>query len=351
MSDVTFEHVVVDAQGPQNPHIKIAGDLNGDGLEDLVVPSSAGGPLLWYEAPEWKRHVIAESGTWSCDGKLVDMDGDGDLDLLVSEWYTFDRLEWYENPLPGGDPAKDPWKRHIIGGPKAHDICVADLDGDGWQEIVTRVQGSAGNEVVIRKLIGNEWRNRVLPCPAGEGLAVGDLNRDGRPDIVLGGRWYAAPADPLAGEWVEHVFADWPADAAVRVYDMNADGRLDVVLTRSEGPHHLSWFEAPADPVGGTWTEHAVEESIDYAHSLVVRDLTGDGRPDIVTAEMHQSERKRVMVYLSQGNATAWERHILATTGSHNLCVARMDDGSAVILGANWSGPHQPVEGWEVFTR
>jgi hypothetical protein len=216
---------------------------------------------------------------------------------------------------------------------------------------VTRVQGSAGNEVVIRKLIGNEWRNRVLPCPAGEGLAVGDLNRDGRPDIVLGGRWYAAPADPLAGEWVEHVFADWPADAAVRVYDMNADGRLDVVLTRSEGPHHLSWFEAPADPVGGTWTEHAVEESIDYAHSLVVRDLTGDGRPDIVTAEMHQSERKRVMVYLSQGNATAWERHILATTGSHNLCVARMDDGSAVILGANWSGPHQPVEGWEVFTR
>jgi hypothetical protein len=347
MPGVTFEHLVVDAQGPLNPHIKVAGDIDGDGSDDLVVPSSAGGPLVWYEAPEWKKHVIAESGKWSCDGKLVDMDGDGDLDLLIPEWYTYDRLEWYENPLPDGDPATDPWKLHIIGNPKAHDICVGDIDADGEQEIVTRVQGQAGNQVVVRKQVGGEWQNRVLPCPPGEGLALGDVDGDGRPDIFIGGRWYAAPVDAMAGEWPEHVFAEWPADAVVRLHDMNADGRLDVVLTRSEGPHRLSWFEAPDDPIAGKWQEHVVEASIDYAHSLVVCDLNGDGLPDIVTAEMHQSERKRVLVYLNQGDSAAWERHVLATTGSHNLCVARLADGRAVIAGANWSGPHQPVEAWE----
>jgi len=351
MSDVTFRHTIIDEQGPLNPHIKVAGDINGDGSDDLVVPSSAGGPLVWYEAPEWRKHVIAEAGTWSCDGKLVDMDGDGDLDLLIPDWYTHDRLEWYENPLPDGDPAAGPWKQHVIGNPKAHDICVADLDGDGRLEIVTRVQGQIGNQIVVRKQVAGEWRNRLLSCPEGEGLALGDLDRDGRPDIVIAGRWYAAPTDVLNGEWAERVFADWPNDAVVRLHDMNGDGRLDVVLTRSEGPHRLSWFEAPDDPGAGTWTEHIVEESIDFAHSLVVTDLTGDGLPDIVTAEMHQSERKRVMVYLNAGNSTSWERHVLATTGSHNLCVARMADGRALIAGANWSGPFQPVEGWEVHTR
>lgn len=347
MAQETFRHAIIDDHGPQNPHIKIAGDINEDGLDDVVVASSAGGPLVWYEAPHWRKHVIAAAGRWSCDGKLVDMDGDGDLDLILSEWYTYDRLEWYENPFPTDDPATAPWRLHVIGPPKAHDICIADLDSDGTLEIITRTQGQAGNQIVLRKRIGQEWRTRAIPCPTGEGLAVGDLNRDGRPDIVISGRWYSTPENVLDGDWTEHVFAEWPADAVVRTHDMNADGRLDILLTRSEGPHRLSWFEAPEDPIQGNWIEHIVEPSIDYAHSLVVCDLTGDGLPDIVTAEMHQSERRRVMVYLYRGDSMAWDRHVLANTGSHNICVARGLHGP-IIVGANWSGPYQPVEAWEL---
>jgi hypothetical protein len=352
MSDaqpIQFEHVVIDADGPLDPHVKTAGDVDGDGYPDIVVASSKNGPLVWYQWPDWRRHVIAPSSRWSCAAVLTDMDGDGDADLLISEWYSHNRMEWYENPLPDGDPAAGPWKRHIIGEPRAHDIRVADLDADGQVEIVTRDQGDAGNRILVWKRTGADaWTHRAIPCPTGEGLAVADLAGDGHPAIVIGGRWYEAPDDIMGDPWTEHTFADWPPDCAIQVVDMNGNGRLDVVLARSEGKHRLSWFESPADPRTGGWDEHVVDDSVDYAHSLIVCDMNGDGRLDIVTAEMHQSERKRVMVYLNERDAVQWRRLVLATTGSHNMCIADLGNtGRPDVIGANWSGDYQPVETWQ----
>ncbi len=349
--DAMFEHVIVDADGPENPHVKMVGDINGDGKDELVVASSAGGPLVWYDLADLSRHEIAPAGKWSCDARLIDMDGDGDLDLVISEWYGENRMEWFENPLPDGDPAAGHWKRHEIGPPRAHDICVADMDGDGQLEIVTRQQDDPGAEIVVWRRTGpEEWERRVLKCPAGEGLALCDLAGTGRLDIVIGGRWYETPKDLVAGQWQEHVFADWFPPAIVRVADMSGDGRPDIVLTRSEGKGRLSWFEAPEDP-RGRWTEHVVDDSLDYAHSLVVCDLTGDGVPDIITAEMHQSERRRVLVYLNEGHGLTWRREVASTRGCHGLCVADLGDAGKALVGANWSGDYQPVEMWPVATR
>lgn len=370
--DIGFEHVVVDPNGPADPHIKVLGDINGDGRAEIIVASSAGGPVVWYGWPDpvshsrvpkgtwsteaklvWHNppnltpHTIAPTGRWSTDAALADMTGNGFPDLVVSEWYTHGRIEWYENPAPAADPA-GPWTRHVVGEGRAHDIQALDIDGDGQVEIVARSQGAEGNRIMIWKRVGRQgWRRRDLPCPAGEGLAVGDLTGNGRPDVVIGGRWCEAPADTMRDDWVEHVFADWPEDAVVRLADMTGDGRLDVVMTRSEGPWRLSWFQSPADPRSPDWAEHVVEDSLDFAHSLVVADIDGDGLPDIATAEMHQSQRKRMMVYLNEGGAESWRRLVLAETGSHNLCVGDVTgDGRMDIVGTNWSGDYQPVEMW-----
>jgi hypothetical protein len=345
---IVFQHVTVDADGPRNPHVKAVGDLNGDGRDELVVASSAGGPLVWYDLVTLRRHEIAPKGKWSCDARLVDMDRDGHLDLVISEWYGENRMEWYENPLPEGDPAAGPWKRHIIGPPRGHDVCVADLDGDGRPDIVTRQQGAPGNTIVIRRSAGPDaWEQRTLSCPEGEGLAIGDLTGDGRPDIVIGGAWYEAPSDVMSGEWRRHEFAKWFPDAVVRVADVNGDGRLEIVLSRSEGKGRVSWFERPRD-LRALWIEHVVDDSVDYAHSLQVCDLNGDGAPDIVAAEMHQSERRRVLVYLNEGGGRSWRREVVAETGSHNMWVADLGDRGKALVGANWSGPYQPVEMWRL---
>ena len=344
-----FTHSIIDPDTPRNPHTKAVGDLDGDGVDDLVIASSDGGPLVWYQGPGWQRYEIAPSGKWSCDTRVVDMTGNGHADILTSDWYGESRLEWFENPGPSGDPKTDPWKRHIIGPPRAHDIELADLDGDGQVEIVTRTQGPDGDHFVIRKRTSEDtWNCHEFPCPAGEGLAIGDIDGDGRPEIVIADRYYRSEGSSVSGPWTERLLADWPKDADVELADMDGDGRLDIVLTRSEGMRGVSWFEAPKDPSAGKWIEHVVDDSVDFAHSLEIRDIDGDGRLDIITAEMHQSSRKRVLVYRNLGK-DAWERIVVAETGSHKLCVAKLGpDGPWGLLGANWSGDYQPVELWTV---
>jgi hypothetical protein len=90
-----------------------------------------------------------------------------------------------------------------------------------------------------------------------------------------------------------------------------------------------------------------VDDSVDFCHSLRVCDLNGNGKPDIVAAEMHQSDRKRVLVYVNQEDSLSWKQQVLSAKGSHAICVADTNgNGLLDIVGANWSGDYQPVELW-----
>jgi len=96
-----FQHVVIDATNPSDPHCKALGDIDGDGLLDALAASSSGGGLFWYEYPDWTKHPIRASGSWTTDMQVADIDNDGDLDVVIPD---SSGLEWYENPRPGGDP-------------------------------------------------------------------------------------------------------------------------------------------------------------------------------------------------------------------------------------------------------
>jgi hypothetical protein len=351
--EVSFRRLEIDARPPQNPWIKIVADLDGDGRKDVII-GGAKGPLAWYANPLWKKAVLAEGGYDSVDGEAADLDGDGDLDLVLGG------VVWYENPRPVGDPAQGPWPVHRIGRHRTHDVEVGDLDQDGKPDVVVRGQTGFGHReghrfFLWKQLALDRWASREVACPEGEGLKLADLDGDGDLDVVIAARWYENTGDLLGGRWAEHVYApEWKhGDCKVDVGDFNRDGRLDVVLSPAEfagGSHRVSWFEAPADRKGGRWREHVVEQSVEAVlHALGVADLDGDGAPDFVTARMHQGRPpQEVCVYLNRSSGAKWARQVVSVKGSHNIILADLDgDGATDILGANHGGPYQPVEWWK----
>lgn len=347
---ISFEQIVVDST-VQDPWAKIIADIDKDGFPDLVI-GGRDGPLVWYRFPEWTKAVIADGGYRTVDGEAGDIDGDGDLDIVLGG------LIWYENPLPAENPPGNRWTAHQVADHRTHDIELADLDTDGRLDIVTRDQSdfgaNAGNEIHLwHQDAGDTWRHKIIECPHGEGLALGDLDRDGDMDVVIGGFWFENDGRILDGSWQPHRFSDWHPNAGVEVADINGDGRLDVVLSPSElkdNWYRLSWFEAPRDPRQSSWMEHVLVEKTECViHGLATADFNGDGRVDIAMSEMHQGDDPdEVVVFLNRDKGAAWDKQVLSTQGSH--CIQAGDigsDGDIDLLGANWSGPFQPVELWE----
>jgi hypothetical protein len=340
-----FEHRVVDANPPSGDKgyldVCALGDVDGDGRVDIVVGSQEAEGLVWYHNPDWKRYLIGP-GEFTTDGETADLNGDGRAEVIASCMQR-DQIEWYEHT---GDPFHpEGWKRHRIGGGWAHDLAVGDINGDGRIDVVAFSKYIKPPHLVWWEAPADprqEWIRHEFDQPAGEGLAVGDLDGDGHLDIAAGRYWYRN-VDGHGLTWEKReVTANWTDDCRVALADMNGDGKLDIVLSHSEGKGRLSWFGNP------TWREHPIEaEELEGAHSLEGADFDGDGRMEVMVGEMHTSPGKRVLVYRRGPTGEKWERIVLATTGTHNARVARLTPGGLpAIVGKNYDGPKQ-VEIWQ----
>lgn len=348
--------VTIDKRPPERPYAKIVADFNGDGLPDIAI-GGAKGPLVWYAYPAWNKRLVAEGGYETVEGEAADIDKDGDQDIVMGG------IVWYENPGPQNLSADRPWVAHRVAQVRTHDVEVGDLDGDGKLDLVTRNQSSFGSPSgnrfhVWKQQTPDKWSGLEVKCPHGEGIKLGDLDRDGDLDVVIGGRWYENTGDILKGPWTEHVYStSWThADAEVQCHDLNSDGRLDIVLTPAElkgGTYRISWLEAPQDAKTPNWPEHVIEDIQEtIVHALGVADMNNDGKPDVVVAEMHQgADPDEVRVYLNQGGGLTWTKQVLSTTGSHDIVVADIGaDGDIDIVGANHADSFQAVQLWENLT-
>jgi type 1 glutamine amidotransferase len=344
--DIPFVRTVIARDSPHCPCGKALGDLDGNGRLDAIVAGSDG-PLVWYAGPNWTRSVLAPQGTTTQGGLAVgDLDRDGDLDVTVG-------TVWFENPRrPGGKPVTGPWAAHPIGsGSGNYGVAIGDLDRDGKRDVVMR--GETGSVVTLFRQNGpRAWRRRNLVLGAGtQGLALADLDRDGFLDIVAGGRWLRnLRGKILSKPWPRRSFGSWGSKAVLDIGDLNRDGRPDIVMTVSEGAGRISWFENPPNPGRSLWRERVIDRGpLDSAQGVSLADLDRDGDLDVVTSEA--GGEGRLLVYrnggLNAGRAVRWSRQVLGTPGLQDVRVADIGgDGDGDILGTLPLGKG-PVELWE----
>ena len=347
-----FDHVIIDPSGsaPEDPWGKAVGDLNGDGQVDLIAGGRKDGGLVWYENPSWTKHYIDTGGGYSTDHEVVDVDGDGDNDVVT---IMSSDVRWYENT--SGDGTN--WTGHVIALLTQHDVEVADFDGDGRVDLVTRNQGGSGNDLHFYKQNSPlSWSHFEVRIPNGEGLLARDINGDGRVDVVSNFNWYENTGSISA--WREHTYTTtWTyKNTFIGLGDMNGDGREDILLSPSEaagGSYRLSWFEAPPNRAN-TWPERVIADGLESVHHYVgAGDFDGDGEVDVATAEMHRGTNpNEVKIYYNEGNGQSWtKKEVLASSGCHSMRILDVDsDGDLDLFGANFdtsgSSNGAPIELW-----
>ena len=336
------------------------GDIDGDGDQDVVS-----GPF-WYEGPDFERvhefHAVVESDplaysddffTW-----VLDLDSDGRNDIL-KVGFPGKQAVWYQNP---GESSWH-WPVHVaFSGVDNESPTLTDLDGDGRPELVCNHGGAFGYATANWSAPTESWTWHPISPDLGKqrfthGLGVGDVNGDGRMDVLETGGWFEQPAS-LEGDlpWTHHPFpfTTRGGGAQMYAYDIDGDGDSDVLTSLWAHGFGLSWFEQVGGGGNIDFVEHLIMDSaraqnpwgvrFSAVHALDLVDLDGDGLLDVVTGKRHWSHGPQGDPKPIGPSVVYWFR-LERTEGGARFVPHLVDDDSGVgtqVVAGDVNGDQRP---------
>ena len=231
----------------------------------------------------------------------TDVDRDGDVDV-IHVGFPGEETAWYENTGPESEAFQGHWPMHVIFDVTDNESPqLIDVVGDDHPELVFQTDGYFGFATINPDDPKAKWTfHRASEQIAGgrftHGIGAGDVNGDGRSDLLTSGGWLEQPEQWENSPWTFHKIQFCPAASQMYAYDFDDDGTNDVLTAIHAHQWGLAWFQQgkggntdfePHWVVGNTPddTDHQVVFTQPHAVELV--DINGDGVKDIVTGRRH----------------------------------------------------------------
>jgi hypothetical protein len=352
---VTFRKIVVD-KAFRSEGIAVA-DVNRDGRPDLIAGN------LWYAAPDWTPREIAPVQTFdpatgysnSFLNFAQDVNKDGWTDqILIS--MPGEKAVWRENPK--GQPGH--WREHPLWRNACNESpAFADLLGPRKPALVFAYDEKFMAWFEPNLDLTKEFRCHTVSAAGGpgtgrftHGLGVGDINGDGRADILCTEGYYEAPQDRRSVPWKFVPAKLGEPCAQMYVYDVNGDGLPDVISSSAHGVG-VWWHEQRRGPNGPEFITHTIDASFSQSHALQMADINGDGQPDLVTGKRFWAHGPNgdiapnapaVLVWFSwerKNRSVLWTRHLIdndSGVGTQFVVADINKDGLPDIAVANKKG-------------
>ena len=283
-------------------------DINGDSKPDIVA-----GPF-WFEGPKFmEKHAFytpvalppEPSPSNSMFSFAHDFDADGDQDILVLGRVHKHEAKWYENPGPKHLGEATTWKSHaVFERVRGESPTLVDLDGDGVPQLICHWDGRWGWIEPNAEKPTERWK--FVPVSEKKedwpqfyhGEGVGDVNGDGRLDLIINDGWFEQPSAPSANaSWKFHRerFSQERGGAQMFAFDIDGDGDNDVVSAKHAHEWGLAWYENMPVGESSRFREHTImgtRDEIDrygiaftQPHAMTAADLDNDGLTDLVTGK------------------------------------------------------------------